>query len=52
MMLNEAKEVMTLYPLQMIPAGMAILLVVAAFNFLGDSLRAAFDPKHAGRERS
>ena len=52
MMLNEAKEVMTLYPLQMIPAGMAILLVVAAFNFLGDSLRDAFDPKHAGRERS
>ena len=33
MMLNEAKEVMPLYPLQMIPAGMAILLVVAAFNF-------------------
>ena len=32
MMLNEAKEVMTLYPLQMIPAGMAILLVVAAFR--------------------
>ena len=28
------------------------LLVVAAFNFLGDSLRDAFDPKHAGRERS
>jgi len=52
MMLNEAKEVMTLYPLQMIPAGMAILLVVAAFNFLGDRLRDAFDPKHAGRERS
>ena len=52
MMLNEAKEVMTLYPLQMIPAGMAILLVVAAFNFLGDSLRDAFDPKHAGRGRS
>ena len=23
-----------------------------AFNFLGDSLRDAFDPKHAGRERS
>ena len=52
MMLNEAKEVMTMYPLQVIPAGMAILLVVAAFNFLGDSLRDAFDPKHAGRERS
>ena len=33
MMLNEAKEVMPLYPLQMIPAGMAILLVVAAFKF-------------------
>ena len=52
MMLNEAKEVMTMYPLQMIPAGMAILLVVAAFNFLGDSLRDALDPKYVGRERS
>ena len=52
MMLNEAKEVMTMYPLQVIPAGMAILLVVAAFNFLGDSLRDALDPKYVGRERS
>lgn len=47
MMLSEAKEVMNMYPYQMLPAGLAILLVVAAFNFLGDSLRDALDPTHA-----
>jgi nickel transport system permease protein len=46
MMLGEAKDVMVLYPWQMMPPGMLILLVVAAFNFLGDSLRDAFDPWH------
>ena len=30
----------------MLPAGLTILLVVAAFNFLGDSLRDAIDPAH------
>lgn len=46
MMLSEAKNVMSIYPLQMIPSGVAILIVVAAFNFLGDSIRDALDPKH------
>ena len=46
MMLSEAKNVMSIHPLQMIPSGMAILIVVAAFNFLGDSIRDALDPKH------
>lgn len=45
MMLNEAKNVMTMYPAQMLPSGIAILLVVAAFNFLGDSLQDAFNTK-------
>ena len=46
MMLAEAKNVMSIYPLQMIPSGVAILSVVASFNFLGDSIRDALDPKH------
>ena len=47
MMLSEAKNIMTIYPQQMLPAGLAILLVVASFNFLGDSLQAALNPKQS-----
>lgn len=36
-MLADAKNVMTLYPGQMFVPGLAILLVVAALNFLGDA---------------
>ena len=49
MMLAETKEVLSLYPAQMLPPGLAILSVVTAFNFLGDSLRDAFDLRHAGK---
>mgnify|MGYP000640218234 CR=1 FL=1 len=45
MMLSEAKNIMTIYPQQMLPAGIAILVVVAAFNFLGDSLQDSLNPK-------
>lgn len=45
-MLSEAKNIMTIYPQQMLPAGLAILVVVAAFNFLGDSLQEALNPKN------
>lgn len=44
-MLNEAKNVMTTNPIQMIAPGVAIVMLVASFNFIGDSLRDAFDPK-------
>lgn len=44
-MLNEAKNVMTTNPIQMIAPGVAIVVVVAAFNLLGDALRDALDPK-------
>ena len=37
--------VMTNYLFVWIPAGLLILLTVLAFNFIGDGLRDAFDPK-------
>lgn len=42
-MLGEAKNVMLVHPEQMLPAGMAIVLVVAACNYLGDCLRDGMD---------
>lgn len=45
MMLNEAKNVMFVHPYQMLAPGIAILLVVAAFHFVGDSLQDAFNTK-------
>ncbi|MEL7661176.1 nickel/cobalt ABC transporter permease [Acetobacterium wieringae] len=45
MMLNEAKNVMTTNPGQMLAPGVAIFMVVAAFNFLGDSIQEAMNPK-------
>lgn len=44
-MLNEAKNVMTTNPYQMIVPGMAVVVLVASFNLLGDCLRDALDPK-------
>jgi nickel transport system permease protein len=46
-MLSEAKNVMTSRPEQMIVPGVALMLLVASFNFLGDCLRDALDPKEA-----
>lgn len=51
MMLNEAKNVMIVHPYQMLAPGIAILLVVAAFNFVGDSLQDAFDTKRGNQMR-
>ena len=47
MMLNEAKTVLMLHPSQMMIPGVAILIVVAVFNFFGDCLQDAFNPKHS-----
>ncbi|AFL67369.1 nickel/cobalt ABC transporter permease [Sulfurospirillum barnesii] len=44
-MLNEAKNVLMSNPSQMIAPGVAILVVVASFNILGDSLRDMLAPK-------
>ncbi|MDR7247909.1 nickel/cobalt ABC transporter permease [Bacillus sp. FSL W8-0920] len=44
MMLNEAKNVMVTHPAHMLAPGLAILFVVMALNFLGDSLQQATTP--------
>ncbi|KAA8999394.1 ABC transporter permease subunit [Affinibrenneria salicis] len=46
-MLSEAQKVMLSHPTQMLAPGLAILLVVVAFNLLGDCLRDALDPREA-----
>ncbi|EKV56362.1 nickel/cobalt ABC transporter permease [Brachyspira hampsonii] len=46
-MLNEAKNVMTTNPKQMIVPGIAIVFLVASFNMLGDALRDVLDPKES-----
>lgn len=50
LMLSEAKNVMVQHPMQMIFPGLAILIVVAAFNMLGDCLRDILDPKEKKHE--
>lgn len=44
-MLNEAKNVLTTNPKQMIVPGIAIVVLVCAFNLMGDALRDVLDPK-------
>ena len=51
MMLNEAKTVLMLHPSQMMIPGVAILTVVAVFNFFGDCLQDAFNPKHSSYKK-
>lgn len=46
-MLNEAKNVLTSNPTQMIVPGVAIVVLVSAFNLMGDALRDVLDPKEA-----
>jgi ABC-type dipeptide/oligopeptide/nickel transport system permease subunit len=46
MMLNDGRKFLTTNPSQMIFPGLAILLVVVAFNLLGDGLRDILDPKY------
>ena len=43
-MLNEAKNVLTSNPTQMIVPGVAIVILVSAFNLMGDALRDVLDP--------
>jgi peptide/nickel transport system permease protein len=47
-MINEASGVMQRYPFLVIFPGVAISLVVFAFNFLGDALRDYLDPRLRG----
>ncbi|WP_339203131.1 nickel/cobalt ABC transporter permease [Paenibacillus sp. FSL K6-3182] len=45
MMLNEAREVMFTRPELMLAPGIAIIIIVSAFNFLSDALQVALDPQ-------
>ncbi|MGG0848660.1 staphylopine uptake ABC transporter permease subunit CntC [Peribacillus simplex] len=45
MMLNEAREVMFTRPELMLAPGLAIIMVVSAFNFFSDALQVSLDPK-------
>jgi peptide/nickel transport system permease protein len=47
MMLNEGRKFLATNPQQMIYPGLAILVIVVAFNLLGDGLRDALDPKYS-----
>lgn len=44
-LLTKPVEIWGAYPNQWVPTGICIVLAVLAFNFVGDGLRDAFDPK-------
>jgi oligopeptide transport system permease protein len=44
-MINEAFQGLRSSPYALVPPAMALTLTVLAFNFLGDGLRDAFDPR-------
>ena len=44
-MLNSARDVLRLYPMEAIAPGVAITLVVLSFDMVGDGLRDALDPR-------
>ena len=43
--MHKAKNVLTSNPTQMIVPGVAIVILVSAFNLMGDALRDVLDPK-------
>mgnify|MGYP003693818539 FL=1 len=50
-MLNNAQSYFASAPWVAIFPGIAITLAVTSFNFLGDGLRDAFDPRHVMLQR-
>lgn len=50
MMLNEAKEVMYTHPMQMLPPGIAVMLMSLITALLSDNLRDVLDPQHSLKE--
>ena len=53
-MMNEARKVMFSHPELMFAPGIAIIIIVLAFNFLSDAIQLAIDPKlskQQGRQR-
>lgn len=52
MMLNEAREVMFTRPELLLAPGLAIILVVMAFNFFSDALQIALDPSTQEKKKN
>ncbi|HEH5583755.1 TPA: ABC transporter permease [Staphylococcus aureus] len=50
MMLNEARKVMFTHPEMMFAPGIAIVIIVMAFNFLSDALQIAIDPRISSKD--
>ncbi len=44
-MINESYQGLRSFPFELVPPAVALTLTVLAFNFLGDGLRDAFDPR-------
>ena len=51
MMLNEARKVMFTHPEMMFAPGIAIVIIVMAFNFLSDALQIAIDPRISSKDK-
>lgn len=49
-MISEGSKVITTYPNQALFPALALFLVMFAFNFLGDGLRDALDPRMRGKD--
>ena len=47
-MLTNAQDLIQSAPLLMVWPGLLIFVTVIAFNFVGDGLQAAFDPRDTG----
>ena len=48
-MLNDARSYLNVAPHLLLFTGLAVMLTVLAFNFVGDGLREWLDPKQAKR---
>jgi oligopeptide transport system permease protein len=49
-MISDGARSIRSYPYQVLLPALALAITMFAFNFLGDGLRDAFDPKLRGRE--
>jgi ABC-type dipeptide/oligopeptide/nickel transport system permease subunit len=47
-MINVGRGYLTTYPWLAVAPGIALMLTILSFNFLGDGLRDVFDPKWQG----
>lgn len=44
-MLSEARDYIRMYPYQLVPPSIAIMMTVSSLTLIGDGIQAALDPK-------